>query len=245
MTDLTTKKYWSGLKRKSPSEEKKTSDFWFREILDENLVKTKGVALEIGCVPGNFLAYICKNFGYFPEGIDFDEKTLEITPQTLKNRGLDNFKIYQEDFNKWQPEKKYDLVCSFGFVEHFDNAKEIIQKHIDLVKDGGKIIIEVPNFGGFNGFLHRLVDKPSLDQHNTKIMNLDFFEKIAEENNLKINFLGYYGSWNFQWGYGRRETANLFQKGIYAILKIISKLTVHIKMRNKLSNYIVFIAEKR
>lgn len=245
MTDLTTKEYWSGLKRKVPSTEKKTSVFEFREIFNECLVPSKGIALEVGCVPGTFLAYICKNFGYFPEGIDFDEKTLEITSQTLKNSGLNNYNLYKEDFNKWQPEKKYDLVCSFGFVEHFDNAKEIIQRHIDLTKKGGKIIIEIPNFVGFNGFLHRLVDKPNLDQHNTNIMNLDFFERIAEENNLKINYLGYYGSWNFQWGYGRRETANLFQKGIYAILKIISKLTIYIPMRNKLSNCIVFIAEKK
>ncbi len=244
MTDLTTKEYWSGLKRKVPSNEKRTPVFEFKEIFKEHLIPSKGVALEIGCVPGTFLAYICKKFGYFPEGIDFDKKTIEITSQTLKNNGLNDFKIYQEDFNKWEAKKRYDLVCSFGFVEHFNNPKEIIKKHLKLLKKRGTLIIEIPNLSGLTGFFYRLVDKPTLKKHNVDIMNLDFFKEVAKENNLKINYLGYYGSWNFQWGYGRMETANLFQKGIYAFLKIISKFIKHIKMRNKLSNNIVFIAEK-
>lgn len=60
-----------------------------------------------------------------------------------------------------------------------------------------------------------------------------------------MTYLGYYGSWNFQWGYGRRQTVNIFQIGIYAFLKIVSKFTKHIKMRNKLSNNIFLIAEKK
>lgn len=243
MRDLTTKKYWTNLKRKSPKKSKEISVNRFKEILNEHLSKNNGIALEIGCVPGTFLAYICKEFGYYPEGIDFDEKAIELTSKTLEDVGITKFKIHKEDFNKWEAKKKYDLVCSFGFVEHFDDATEIIKKHIDLMKRKGKLIIEIPNFSGFNGFLHRLVDKPNLLQHNTSIMNMDFFERLAKKNKLKVLYLGYYGSFHFQWGYGRRETANLFQKVIYAFLKIISKITINIKMRNKLSNYIVFIAE--
>lgn len=242
MKELTTDLYWSELKRKAPIKGKRTSDMEFREILFKHLEINKGTALEVGCVPGTFLAYICKNFGYFPEGINFDKDTRKITSKTLLDYGLDKFKIYVGDFNKWKPKKKYDLVCSFGFVEHFDNPKEIIKKHVDLLKKGGKLIIEIPNFGGLNGFLHKLVDKENLDRHNTQIMNLDFFKEVVEQNNLNINYLGYYGSWHFQWG---NRNPNIFQYVLYAGLKSISKLTIHFKMRNKLSNYIVFIAEKK
>ena len=243
MKNLTTEKYWSNLGRKAPETELKIE---FDEILNEHLsTGNKGVALEVGCVPGVFLTYICKTFGYTPEGIDFDERTFEVTSKTLKDNGLDNFKLYKEDFTKWRTDKKYDLVCSFGFIEHFDDAEDIVTKHINLLNNKGKLVIEIPNFSGFNKFLHKLVDKPSLDQHNTDIMNLKFFEDIAKKNNLKIIYLGYYGSWHFQWGYGRKETANLLQKCVYGLLKIISKITIHIKIRNKLSNYIVFIAEKK
>jgi len=245
MADLTTEEFWSKLGRKIPKPGDKTTDMEFREIFEEYLKPTDGTVLEIGCVPGTFLAYFTNRFGYIPEGIDFDEKTKEITSKTLENFGVMGFTIYQKDFNKWKTKKKYDLVCSFGFVEHFDNAEEIIKKHIDLTKKGGKVIIEVPNFSGFNGFLHKLVDKPNLEKHNTRIMNLDFFRKVARENNLKVLYLGYYGRFHFQWGYGRLKTANIFQIGIYALLKLISKVTIKIKMRNNLSNYIILIAEKK
>lgn len=244
MANLTTKHFWTSLGR-GVSEKKKTSDMEFRPIFEEYLKPKKGEVLEIGCVPGNFLVYLNKRFGYSPVGIDFDEKTKEILSRTFLNAGIKKFEIFQKDFNKWKTDRKFDLVCSFGFIEHFDNAGEIVRKHIDLMKRKGTLVIEIPNFSGIPGFFHKLIDKPNLEKHNTSIMNLDFFRKIAEENKMEIIYLGYYGSFHFQWGYGRRKTANIFQKGVYAILKIISKITVNFPMRNKLSNYIVFIAKRK
>lgn len=242
MTNLTNSKFWSEMNR---GKSKGKSHFEFGGILHKYLEPVVyGKVLEIGCVPGTYLAYISENFGYYPVGVDFDEKTEETTKKYLLMKGISDCRIIKEDFTKWETKEKFDLVTSFGFIEHFDNPKEIIKKHINLLKKGGKLIIEIPNLGGFNGFLHKLIDKPNLDKHNTKIMNLDFFKEVIEENNLKIIYLGYYGSWHFQWGYGRRQTANIFQKGIYAILKIISKFTRLFIMRNKLSNYIFLIAEK-
>lgn len=240
MKELTTSDYWSNLNRGSCALDKHEFD----EIFEEYLDNSKGRALEIGCVPGTILARICKRFGYFPEGVDYDKNTKSIFSKTMNNYGINKFKVYQEDFNKWNTEDKFDLVCSFGFIEHFDNPEEVMEKHLKLLKKGGKLIIEIPNFSGVNGFLHRLIDKPNLDNHNNSIMNLDFFEEFVTKNHLKIVYLGYYGSWHFQWGYGRRETANISQKGIYAVLKLISKITINIKMKNKLSNYIFLIAEK-
>lgn len=48
--------------------------------------------------------------------------------------------------------KKYDLVTSFGLCEHFikKRRKEVLQKHIDLLKKKGIAIISVPyKFGIF------------------------------------------------------------------------------------------------
>ncbi len=105
MDDLTNKKFWSGLKRK-PS---KLDKHEFDEIFEEYLKPTKGTALEIGCVPGNILAGICKKFGYFPEGIDYDSKTKKIFLETMSKHKL-NCKVHVWDFNKWKTKKKYDLV---------------------------------------------------------------------------------------------------------------------------------------
>jgi 2-polyprenyl-3-methyl-5-hydroxy-6-metoxy-1,4-benzoquinol methylase len=44
-------------------------------------------------------------------------------------------------------------VISFGFIEHFDNPENVIQKHLDLLKPGGILIVGVPNFTGIHGIL--------------------------------------------------------------------------------------------
>lgn len=65
------------------------------------------------------MAYIARNFGYFPEGINYVEGTRAIVKQALQNNGIDDSKIYEDDFISWKPPKQYDLVFSGGFIEHF------------------------------------------------------------------------------------------------------------------------------
>src|SRR4030042_3213015 len=139
---LTSKDNWFG--RQSRGEIK---SILFGDLFSKYFKKSKNKScLEIGCVPGRFLAYICKNFGYFPEGIDYIKDTRKITGATLSLNGLHKFEIYEGDFIKWEIPKQYDLVCSFGFIEHFegDLNKQIVKKHIKLLKPGGKLIMDIP-----------------------------------------------------------------------------------------------------
>jgi cyclopropane fatty-acyl-phospholipid synthase-like methyltransferase len=66
---LTSKSSWAGRK----AAEHVTS-VPFQEIFHQYLEQSPGkTCLEIGCVPGKFLTYICLNFGYRAEGIDYLE----------------------------------------------------------------------------------------------------------------------------------------------------------------------------
>jgi SAM-dependent methyltransferase len=234
--DLTTEKDWENVVSQPNVE-----DIPFKDIFHKYLSKTRGTALEIGCVPGQFLAYICRKFGYFPEGIDYVKNTKKTTAETLRNNSLNNFKIHKADFRKWKPSKKYDLVCSFGFIEHFSNPLKITEKHIALIKNGGKLFIEVPNFSGFKGWLQKTFDTENYKKHNTQVMNLEFYENIAKENNLKIIYLGYYGGFKIWWV---NKHPTLYQKLVHHSFKLISLATENLKMNNRLSPFIVFIAEK-
>jgi len=85
---LTSRSNWSG--RHSRGEIK---SILFEDLFLKYLDKTRGkTCLEIGCVPGKFLAYICKNFGYFPEGIDYVKDTKKI--RFLNNRFFSPFIIF-------------------------------------------------------------------------------------------------------------------------------------------------------
>jgi len=125
--------YWESLNRNIHAPKKIIFSKIFKSFLLEKKISSKNIALEIGCVPGIFLGYLCKNFGYFPEGIDFVKDSKKITQGTLKKFGINKSIVYEEDFLGWKPTKKYDLVCSFGFIEHFKDTTRIILKHVTLL----------------------------------------------------------------------------------------------------------------
>lgn len=243
--ELTTKDYWqqtgvlASQNRGIPASFAKL----FKTILKKN-EHEEGVALEIGCAPGTFLAYICKEFGYKPEGVDYAKGAAEITKKTLRDSGLTESTIYEEDFFKWKPNKKYDLVSSFGLIEHFHDVSPIVEKHVSLLKSGGILILEVPSFGNGQYFLHNWLDKSNVDRCNIDIMNLAFFKDITKRYNLKTTYLGYIGGvFDFWW---ENENPTLWQNIIRYFLKPIAFLGRRIPIQNKyFSPFIVFIAEKQ
>src|SRR6266851_3138519 len=80
--------------------------------------------------------------------------------------------IRQEDiFHHSFRESSFDVVGSFGLIEHFDDPREIIRKHVQLVRPGGIALIVIPDYLGVYGRWQRYFDPENLEIHNTKIMD--------------------------------------------------------------------------
>lgn len=242
---LKTKEGWEEAKRKGGIVKSVLHSDLFFKYLGETKGKT---CLEIGCVPGVFLTYLCKNFGYFPEGIDYVSDTEKITGETLKINGINEYRIYEEDFITWNLPKKYDLVCSFGFIEHFTGPTEekVIRKHIELLKPGGKLILEVPNFNYGQYLIRFFLTRKILNEHNIAVMNLGYFRRMAKEFDLKILYLGYCGGTFRLWA--DRESLTFPRGKIYTALKLLEANIKRAKM-DKINNrffspFILFIAQK-
>jgi len=219
------------------------------EILFKHLEKTRGkTCFEVGCSSGGSLAYIARNFGYFPEGIDCIEGTRGIVKKTLKNNGVNECRIYEEDFLSFKPTRKYDLVYSGGFIEHFsgETLERVKEKHMELLDEGGRIVITVPNFNYGQYLIHFLLDRDNLNEHNVKTMTRSFYRRIAKEYGLKIIYLGYTGGFFDFWV--QNKLLNLFQKIIYKVLWLFKRMTDKLPKRSFcnpiLSPYLVFIGEK-
>lgn len=160
-------KHWSYLKTTKKKNAHPIS-FWLERYLQK---VTNSKSFEIGCYPGKFLSVI-GNFGYELNGVDFVKQVNEMT-QTLKSDGYNVGKIYKNDFFKLNLEEKYDLVCSFGFIEHFDNWKEVIDKHFEITKEKGLCIIEVPNLASPLYFiLYKILEPNVISSHNLEAMSL-------------------------------------------------------------------------
>ena len=156
-------------------------------------------SLEIGSFPGAFQPTIARN-GYKLNGIDFNEGNSKELPNWLKSLNIDIGKFHTYDFFLFIKdfETKYDLVCSFGFIEHFKNYEEVLKLHCNLVKPGGQLVLTTPNFRGWMQFIpHFLVDRQNLSKHYLPSMNPDKWRHILETNGFDVEYSGYFGGYSF------------------------------------------------
>ena len=175
--ELANKEYWEQSWKKSNKLEVTYNKNPFEKQFSKHISADTGgeYALEIGCVPGIFLGHLGKDFGFNVEGIDYVEGAAQTTTNTLRKFGIENATIYEEDFLQWTPPRLYHLTCSFGFIEHFLDADPIVDKHVEALRPGGTLILEIPNFSGMQFWLHYFLDRQNLERHNTKIMKFKSF----------------------------------------------------------------------
>lgn len=192
--ELSDKPHWQARFRNVLYEVKSSCyERYFKNYLPVDSSKT---CIEIGVVPGNHLIYLAKFHKYRPVGLDYVDDIGFVGDNLIFN-GISEFELIKEDFLEWNPEKKYDIVCSFGFVEHFENYEEVIKKHMDIVKEGGYLVISVPYLKYFQFLLRKIFYKKEhlekiLSIHNLEIMNLKKLENVIISNNhFEKLFSGY------------------------------------------------------
>ena len=160
--------------------------------------------LEIGCCPGRYLA-VLGELGYELFGVDLAEN-IHTMPDWLKSRNFGVGSFWQEDFLQFDFRRKFDIVMSLGFIEHFTNWREVLLKHCDLVEPGGYLVIEAPNFiGGFQHWLHYHLDRENYNRHYIPAMDVDAWSAALRANGFDIVFKGYFGKFDF-WVEGQHRT---------------------------------------
>ncbi len=142
--------------------------------------------IEIGCAPGKILAWVASVLHAEVLGLDYSEPGIAKCRVLFDTLGL-KAKLYHEDFFKHHLQRaSFDVVTSFGVIEHFDDARFAVQKHIDLVRPGGVALITIPNYGGIYGLLQGCCDAPNLALHNLKIMNTTALMALVDSPDVEI-----------------------------------------------------------
>ena len=158
---------------------------------------TQGTCIEIGCFPGRYLTFLGRK-GYELNGVDITPRVATEFPAWLKSLGYKTGAFSHSDFFKFNPEKKFDIVCSFGFIEHFNNWEEVFVKHLSMVKEGGMLIIETPNFrGAVQRFIHYFLDYKNYKRHYVPAMNPAKWARICKKHGFKVIESGYLGEFQF------------------------------------------------
>ncbi|MEO6148792.1 MAG: methyltransferase domain-containing protein, partial [Mucilaginibacter sp.] len=150
------------------------ADYVFGDIIGpliaEKRIKT---AIELGGFPGYYAIYLKKYQKLDTTLFDYYIHP-GIIKQLLNTNGLteSDITIIEADLFNYTPEKQYDLVTSFGLIEHFNDTKAIIETHLQFLKPGGALFITLPNFTGVNGWVQRSFDIENYNKHNINSMNL-------------------------------------------------------------------------
>lgn len=224
-----------------------------QKIIEKHLVKdNKKKILEIGCAPGSKLIYFNKKFGYKVYGIEKFKQGCEQTKNNLKKAKIQS-KIYQYDFfdkkfqNKFR--NKFDVILDYGFIEHFNNTKEIIEYYWNLLKKDGVIISVVPNYQYLNKLLAYIINKKELYSHNLNILEKNKFQSLFNDQGFKKKCCEYIGTF-----YCDYQSNNLlfftknrvlqtgiggFQKTINKLLKILPRFESRL-----ISPHIIYMGKK-
>jgi SAM-dependent methyltransferase len=214
----------------------------FKMFITANSNKT---VLEVGCAGGCFLCHLAKFYHLRAYGIDYCDQIIKVA-DVFRQCGLKAPTLFKEDFFSWQPEMQFDVVCSFGFIEHFEDFELVMNRQANLVKNGGLLIVSVPYFRKVQYLLHLLLDRENLRQHNIKVINLNLFRETLTKLGFDIELLSYYGTFVF-WHENKKQ--GWFSRRVTQAVWFVSGALNRVLGKNRgnvfLSPYIICVAKKR
>jgi len=211
MTDFSDKageEYWTKVwaeSELSPAihvHDRNVNDYPYRVLhqyyleLFKNFETKDKTLLEIGCGNSAFLTYFAREFGFQVAGLDYSQIGCEQSRQILKRDGVEGT-IYLADAFAPPAEllNRFDVVCSFGVVEHFTDTSKVIRAFSQFVKPGGILITSVPNLAGVTGFLQKVMNRPVYDIHVP--MDKPYLDRAIENAGLDLVSSKYFVSVSF------------------------------------------------
>jgi len=241
LTSAASQEYWDGRYEGVLPKFDETA-IGFQDLYERYLPRG-GTCFEVGCYPGRHLIYMGKKFGYTVNGIDWVPEVQTVTPEFLRRHGVKVGQFYNEDFEKFESDRQFDVVYSLGFIEHFWNLEQIIEKHIALVKEGGTLFLSCPNFRKLQFVFHRVFDSKDLRAHVVETMDLARWRRVLERNGMEVVREGYYRNI----GFWTRPEAAVGLRGSMSgsLVRVADHLDGHFRVPNRwLSPHMYSISRK-
>jgi SAM-dependent methyltransferase len=161
----------------------------------------------------------------------------------LKSKGYRVGKCERGDFFATDESRKFDVVYSNGFIEHFTKWEDVLLKHARLVKPGGLLMVSVPNFvGGFQSWFHQTLDHENYERHFTPSMNPEKWIQVLGDS-FEVVSCEYFSEFGFWIGEQKRT---LVQKlAFWTLRAMLPVLRLLPKNKKLYSPYCGLVARKR
>ncbi|MEL7369134.1 MAG: class I SAM-dependent methyltransferase [Myxococcota bacterium] len=185
--------------------------------------------IEIGSAPGTHLVRLHQAFGLSPYGLEYSPNGAALNREMFERNGIPPAQVIEADFFS-SPfleahEATFDAVVSRGFIEHFDDVADVVDRHVRLLKPGGTLAILIPNFGGWlNQRLCSFFCPEQLPMHNLTIMQPDAFGALFDRPDLVQLELGLVGRFDFGLvstkSAAKKPLLKLLHKGVQPVLNL-------------------------
>lgn len=155
--------------------------------------------LEIGAGDSKWLPYFaCKYPGSRFSGLDYSSVGCEkLVARAVAISNIATIDVYHEDMFALNSalHGAFDLVLSFGVVEHFTDLSHALLAKRKYLKKNGMMFSLIPNMAGSMGYLAKSFNRNIYDMHNPHDFD-SFFDGHCMAG-LKVISGGYLGAINF------------------------------------------------
>lgn len=137
-----------------------------KAFVERGLVNKSKLLIEVGCARSAVLPLFAKKTGFQVAGLDYSPNGCEQTQLILQREGVIG-EVYNCDVFSLPEDliERFDVVVSFGLIEHFSDTTAIVKALSRLLKPGGLIFTNIPNLRGAIGFVQRKLDHAVYDIH--------------------------------------------------------------------------------
>jgi SAM-dependent methyltransferase len=157
-------------------------------------VRREGRLIELGSAPGRYAMLLSRITGCEPFGVEYTQSGVALNRRTFSHYSIDPDNVFHASFLdeqfQAQHDGAFDVVASFGLIEHFEDPTGAISAHLALLKPDGTAVISIPNYRGWNGFWINTMNPSIRKGHNFEIMKLRAFKSLFARPDLDIVYCG-------------------------------------------------------
>lgn len=118
-----------------------------------NLKRKNMEILEVGCGAG-YMSLELARYGHNVTGIDISKESIKIAKKMKKENpyteNMGKLNYYVSGLFEFTPKKKFDVICFFLVLHHFNNLEKVMKKVSNLLKENGMIIVIEPAVDWFS-----------------------------------------------------------------------------------------------